>query len=113
MLFHVLWSALFRRLENMGETQTVAKLKQHHFVQNGGKLDAPWRSCPDRIMPGTDVGTAPQESWHNAILIPACEFAGKSPFLLARRLQESIVAKDLQRYQAMAARGETLQDCLT
>ena len=66
----------------------------------------PWRSCPDRIMPGTDVGTAPQESRHNATLIPACE----SPLLLARRLQESIAAKDLQCYQAMAARGETLQD---
>ena len=48
-----------------------------------------------------------KEGRHNAILIPACEFAGKSPFLLARRLHESIVAKDLQRYQATERRFKT------
>ena len=42
--------------------------------------------------------------------LPACEYAGKSPYLLAQRIQQSILAKDLQRYRSMSARQESLQD---
>ena len=110
MLFHVVWSALFRQLAEAGEDAVAATLQRNHFTKTDGKWDAPWRSCPDRVMPGTDIGTAPQESWRNSTLIPACAFAAKTPFRLAERLQASVVAKDLQKYQHMLQVGDSLQD---
>lgn len=41
------------------------KLQRQYFTWKADAQlwDAPWRSAPDRIMPSTDAGSAPQESW--------------------------------------------------
>lgn len=51
-------------------------------------------SAPDRIMPGTDAGSAPQESWRGATLKPCfdgVDRARRKPAAVAQILYEKIV----------------------
>ena len=76
LLFHEVWSQIFTMLENLGYENIASNMQRHYFQ----RVDAPhagmvwsasWRSGPDRIMPGSDVGSAPQESWHGQSLKPS------------------------------------------
>ena len=61
-------------------------------------------------MPGTDVGSAPQESWHTHTLKSAFPAKKYEPFELARILQERIVDPQLKFLQDMASSRSPFQD---
>ena len=61
-------------------------------------------------MPGTDVGSAPQESWHGNTLNPAFLRHKYEPFELAENLQTEIVDSQLQTLQRMRDEGTCFQD---
>ena len=90
-------------------------MKKQYFHQvtaaDGCKLwSAPWRSGIDRIMPGTDVGSAPQESWHGQTLKPAFVRERYEPFELAHNLQVAIVNPQLKTLQDMSIDGSSYED---
>lgn len=80
-LFHVVWAAIFLELQNSCEAKAIKKLQKQYFIwkEDLQLWDAPWRSAPDRIMPGTDAGSAPQESWHGSVLKPVFEQIRRKP----------------------------------
>ena len=62
MLFHVAWTSIFQRLDAEGQSAAKRALQQQYFTKQQAPAnsresiwDAPWRSGPDRIMPGTDA----------------------------------------------------------
>lgn len=61
-------------------------------------------------MPGTDVGSAPQESWHGQTLKPAFLKHRYEPFDLAENLEAAIVNPQLQTLQEMAHQGASYED---
>ena len=61
-------------------------------------------------MPGTDVGSAPQESWHNHMLKCHCKPSMKTPYTLARALESKVVQGQVQVLKHMSQHGEKLQD---
>ena len=110
-LFHVVWNGVFDRLTLQGERNAVTALQRDYFVRDAdGVWDANWRSSPGCIMPGTDVGSAPQESWHNSTLIPACQQVCKDPYSLAVALQNKIVKKLLNVLKEKTHQQQGLQD---
>eukprot|EP00439_Symbiodinium_sp_Y106_P065437 s647_g10.t1 len=109
-LFHVVWGALFEELVGRGLQSVVTVLQRDYFFRADDAWDASWRTAPDCCMPGTGVGSAPQESWHNATLAAECENAGKSPYGLAEQLSQRVVRKLLEGLRAKEQAGETLQD---
>lgn len=115
-LFHVVWRAIFSDLHQHCRNSTVQKLQNQYFCQvavgNEGETiwDAPWRSAPDRIMPGTDAGSAPQESWHGSVLKPAFGAGPRKPAEVAQILHEQIVRPQLRTLNSMKLEGTTFQD---
>ena len=112
LLFHVVWEAIFAELDGLCEASAITKLQRQYFMwqQDVERWDAPWRSAPDRIMPGTDAGSAPQESWHNSILKPAFGNIPRKPADVARILEERVVSPQIQTLRAMEHHGEAFQD---
>ena len=113
MLFHVVWSALFDYLGHLGHARLVVSLQHQYFHQTACPQrlwSAPWRSGPDRIMPGTDVGSAPQESWHGNVLKPSFPTTKYEPIEIANKLQAFIVEPALLDLEEMAQEGKALQD---
>lgn len=110
--FHVVWESLFLELEAVCGSNTIRKLQRQYFTWNADAelWDAPWRSAPDRIMPGTDAGSAPQESWHGTVLKPAFEGVRRKPAEVARILQEQIVQPQLRVLEAMQQDRAPFQD---
>ena len=114
-LFHEIWTKIFCRLEDCGHGAMLKTMKKQYFHQvtiaDGCKLwSAPWRSGIDRIMPGTDVGSAPQESWHGQTLKPAFVRERYEPFELAHNLQVAIVNPQLKTLQDMSIDGSSYED---
>lgn len=56
-------------------------------------------------MPGTDAGSAPQESWHGAYLKPAFGQGKRKPAEVARILEERSVAPQLRALSTMRHDG--------
>ena len=116
MLFHVILQAIFCRIEEGGQTSAARALQRQYFTLVSADYaerlwDAPWKSGPDRIMPGTDAGSAPQQSWHRHVLKPA--FAGahaKDPWTVAQVQQDSIVSPLQRRLRGMQEEGRQFQD---
>ena len=113
-LFHVLWTSIFADLNAKGQTELCAQLQRQYFyvvAQPEGQLwDAGWRSAPDRVMPGTDAGSAPQESWHGNVLKPALGCARRKPADVAAALAKSIVVPQLRILENMATEEVKFQD---
>ena len=111
-LFHVVWEAIFRELANFCEASAITQLQRQYFEWKGGieLWDAPWRSAPDRIMPGTDAGSAPQESWHGSVLKPLFGGARRKPAEVARILHEQIVEPQLRVFHTLQGEGKPFQD---
>ena len=84
ILFHVVWTSLFSWLEAECEQGAAAAFK----AVEEDHLQAAWRSAPDRVMPGTDVGSAPQESWRKNTLKDALRYSWKQPYTLAQALKQ-------------------------
>ena len=111
-LFHVVWTGIFAELVRQGESSAVKALQRQYFFEDAADVwDAPWRSGADCIMPGTDAGSAPQESWHNAVVSKAFEHEfQKTPYSVAQTLANKVVSPLLSQLQAMSEKKETLQD---
>ena len=110
ILFHVVWTAIFAWLDAQGLQGCSTALKRQYFTVENDQIAASWRSAPDRIMPGTDVGSAPQESWHNHKLKCHCKLSMKTPYTLAKALECKVVQGQLQVLKQMSQHGEKLQD---
>ncbi|CAE7370887.1 unnamed protein product [Symbiodinium sp. KB8] len=110
ILFHVVWTTIFAWLDAEGLQACTTALKRHYFTVENDQIAASWRSASDRIMPGTDVGSAPQESWHNHKLKCHCKPSMKTPYTLARALGSKVVQGQVQVLKHMSQRGEKLQD---
>ena len=116
MLFHVIWQEIFQRLEAAGQSSAARALQRQYFVSKRtdaaeSAWDAPWRSGPDRIMPGTDAGSALQEAWHGHVFGPA--FVGvsrKDPWTVAKVLQDAIVTPLVRQLCGMQKEGKQYQD---
>ena len=113
-LFHVLWQAVFSDLEGRGHEGLAKKLQKQYFhstdLEGEEVWDAPWRSAPDRIMPGTDAGSALQESWHGNTLKPIFGQIRRKPAEVAKMIENRIVRPQLQVLAAMKNEGRTFQD---
>ena len=111
-LFHVVWAAIFLELQNSCEAKAIKKLQKQYFIWKADLQlwDAPWRSAPDRILPCTDAGYAPQESWHGSVLKPVFEQIRRKPAAVAEILEEQIVKPQLRVLQAMQQEGKPFQD---
>ena len=106
-----------RLLEARGHERLAKKLQNRYFhcthLQQGEEVwDAPWRSAPtpDRIMPGTDAGSAPQESWHGNTLKPLFGQLRRKPAEVAKILEDRIVRPQLRVLAAMKHEGRQFQD---
>ena len=104
-----------RLLEARGHERLAKKLQNQYFhcthLQQGEEVwDAPWRSAPDRIMPGTDAGSAPQESWHGNTLKPLFGQLRRKPAEVAKILEDRIVRPQLRVLAAMKHEGRQFQD---
>ena len=67
--FSVIWKCIFEYVGEAGHQSACTALQEQYFFPHttaaGATMwDAHWRAAPDRIMPGTSAGSAPQESWH-------------------------------------------------
>ena len=62
--------------------------------------DAPWRAAPDRIMPGTSAGSAPQEAWHKHVVKAMVTTHNQTPFGLAAQLQDKVLPAAFKRLSA-------------
>ena len=116
LLFHEVWSHIFAMLEELNHAQVVSSIQRQYFQRVAGPGDvnlwsAPWRSGPDRTMPGTDVGSAPQESWHANSLKTAFAVRKYDPFELATHLQTTIVDPQLQDLQCTMNDDTSFQHC--
>ena len=111
-MFHVVWEAIFVEMENISEASAIRKLQTQYFSWKADVelWDAPWRSAPDRIMPGTDAGSAPQESWHGSELKPAFEQIRRKPAAVAKILEEQIAKPQLRVLQEMRQEQKPFQD---
>lgn len=113
-LFHVMWCQIFSVLEANGQQSAAEKLKCNHFYQiflEGEEMwEAAWRCAPDRVMPGTAAGSAPQESWHGKTLKPHFAVTPRSPFEIAHVLQEKVVKAQVRHLQALKQQGKKLED---
>ena len=113
-LFHVIWCQIFSVLEANGQQSAAEKLKCNHFYQivlEGEEMwEAAWRCAPDRVMPGTAAGSAPQESWHGKTLKPHFGVTPRSPFEIAHVLQEKVVKAQVRQLQALKQQGKKLED---
>ena len=114
LIFHVIWSAIFVEVERQCGASLVGKLQKQYFERVrkgvGVRWDASWRSAPDRIMPGTDAGSAPQESWHGQILKPVFGTQRRKPADVAQILQQQIVLPQLRTLRAMKSEAQNFQD---
>jgi hypothetical protein len=115
LLFHEVWSHIFAMLEELDYAQVARNIQRQYFQRVAGPGDvslwsAPWRSGPDRIMPGTDAGSAPQESWHGNSLKPAFAVRKYDPFELATHLQATIVDPQLQDLQGRMKDDASFED---
>eukprot|EP00435_Cladocopium_sp_Y103_P022952 s1998_g5.t1 len=116
LLFHVVWSSIFVELQQRCDAGIVRKLQNQYFTRvtmganADARWDAPWRAAPDRIMPGTDAGSAPQESWHGTVLKPIFGSQRRKPAEVAHILQQQIVQPQLRALRAMKNEGEQFQD---
>ena len=115
LLFHEVWSHIFAMLEELDYAQVARNIQRQYFQCVAGPGDvslwsAPWRSGPDRIMPGTDAGSAPQESWHGNSLKPAFAVRKYDPFELATHLQATIVDPQLQDLQGRMKDDASFED---
>ena len=115
LLFHEVWSHIFAMLEELDHAQVASNIQRQYFQRVAGPGDvslwsAPWRSGPDRIMPGTDAGSAPQESWHGNSLKPAFAIRKYDPFELATHLQATIVDPQLQDLQGRMNDDASFED---
>ena len=115
LLFHEVWSHIFAMLEELDYAQVARNIQRQYFQRVAGPGDvslwsAPWRSGPDRIMPGTDAGSAPQESWHGNSLKPAFAVRKYDPFELATHLQATIVDPQLQDLQGRMNDDASFED---
>lgn len=102
-------------LEELDYAQVARNIQRQYFQRVAGPGDvslwsAPWRSGPDRIMPGTDAGSAPQESWHGNSLKPAFAVRKYDPFELATHLQATIVDPQLQDLQGRMKDDASFED---
>ena len=61
-------------------------------------------------MPGTDAGSAPQESWHGNVLKPASGTLRRRPADVAEVLRKDIVEPQLRALDCMRRPEETFQD---
>ncbi|OLP85100.1 hypothetical protein AK812_SmicGene33986 [Symbiodinium microadriaticum] len=111
VLFHMVWTSLFAWMEAEGDQGAAAALKQQYFAVDEDFIQAPWRSVPDRIMPGTDVGSAPQESWHTSRLKVPLQQSWKQPYTLAQALSSKNFTKQRRGIRETAASTQkTFQD---
>ena len=111
VLFHVVWTSLFAWMEAEGDQGAAAALKQEYFAVDEDLIQAPWKSAPDRIMPGTDVGSAPQESWHRSRLKVPLQHSWNQPYTLAQALSSKDIAKQRRGIREIAASTQkTFQD---
>ena len=106
-LFHLVWTCLFRSL---GEHPIVAPLQRQYFHKTHELWDAHWRAAPDRIMPGTAVGSAPQESWHGQSLKNLVHVRGSTPYDLAVKLRSTVLAWEVEKLQTMKREGRRFED---
>ena len=65
---------------------------------------------PDKIMPGTDAGSAPQESWHGNVLKPAFGTLRRKPADVAQVLRKDVVEPQLRALDCMRQQEEAFQD---
>ena len=114
LVFHVVWASIFAEMQQECGAELVTRFQKQYFesVRRGSDVtwDAPWRSAPDRIMPGTDAGSAPQESWHGQVLKPVLGHQRRKPAELAHMLQQHIVLPQLRLLRAMKDEGAQFQD---
>ena len=61
-------------------------------------------------MPGTDAGSAPQESWHGNVLKPAFGILRRKPADVAQVLRKDIVEPQLRALDCMRQQAEAFQD---
>ena len=111
-LFHVIWQSIFAKLREEDEGKVVTALQGQYFYRCPSQQlwDAPCRSGVDCIMPGTDVGSAPQESWHKATLKEKFQCARKDPFSVAQTLHKEIIKPLLAKLGRMGNNREALED---
>lgn len=109
-LFHVMWCQIFKVLEANGQERAAEKLKCNHFYQivleEEVLWEAAWPCAPDRVMPGTAAGSAPQESWRGKTLKPHFAVKPRSPFEIAHVLQEKVVKAQVRQLQALRQQGK-------
>ena len=89
-----------------GHGSAVDALQRQYFDWNvvGAVWDAHWRVAPDRVMPGTAAGSAPQESWHQHSLKARLGHHYASPHALAADLSSKVVMpalRDLKRVEQL------------
>ena len=104
-VFHVLWSHLFREMEE----PLQAALQREYFFKAEDVWSAHWRAAPDRIAPGTATGSAAQEAWHGKTLKQMIPHK-QTPYGLARSLQTEIVEPLLAELQGMRRGGVSFED---
>ena len=108
-LFHVVWVNIWQHV--LGEHPVIRSLQQQYFHRTAdGLWDAHWRAAPDRVMPGTAVGSSPQESWHKHVLKTLVMQKSPTPFELASKLQNSVVQHQLLDLSHMEQDGRQFQD---
>ena len=108
-LFHVVWVNIWQHV--LGEHPVIRSLQQQYFHHTAdGLWDAHWRAAPDRVMPGTAVGSSPQESWHKHVLKTLVMQKSPTPFELASKLQNSVVQHQLLDLSHMEQDGRQFQD---
>ena len=78
-LFSFVWTLIFKELQVLGLSATCRSLQKQYFEMRTTTAttvlwDAHWRAGPDRIMPGTACGSAPQEAWHRHVHRFSIEF---------------------------------------
>ena len=95
---------IFEALDGEGESPTRRGPQRRYFKDEGeGVWDAPWRSGPDRIMPCTDAGSAPQEPWHgNTLKVAFAGVKGKHFYELASVPAKHIVQPRLHKLSRYA-----------
>ena len=61
-------------------------------------------------MPGTAVGSAPQESWHGQSLKNLVHVRGSTPYDLAVKLRSTVLAWEVEKLQTMKREGRRFED---
>lgn len=63
-LFDMLWRQVLATLFVLGEGAAAKKLTSYYLCEGeeGGLYEAQWRGAPDRLQPGSYVGSQPQDT---------------------------------------------------